>query len=94
MTEKLKYIFYPKSKLVERIEKLEKDVESLKHSHKVLRSELENLKNYNKEVLDNINSIFYDKPSNKKNNGDSMEEAIKTQNEKFKEQANVFGWGD
>lgn len=90
MTNIIKYLFYPKKKLVQRINELERDVENLKHSHKALREDLENLKKYNKDVLDNINSMVFGKPSVKQDEDDY----IKKQNETFKEQASVFGWGD
>ena len=90
MTNILKYLFYPKKKLVKRINELERDVENLKHSHKSLREDLENLKKYNKEVLDSVNSFYFEKPSVKQDDDDNL----KKQNDTFKEQANVYDWGD
>ena len=90
MTNILKYLFYPKKKLVKRINELERDVENLKHSHKSLREDLENLKKYNKEVLDSANSFIFGKPSVKQDNDDTL----KKQNDTFKEQASVYDWGD
>ena len=90
MTNIFKYLFYPKKNLVKRINELERNVENLKHSHKVLREDLENLKKYNKDVIDNINSMVFGKPSVKQDDAD----ILKKQNDTFKEQANVYDWGD
>lgn len=90
MTNFFKYLFYPKKKLVKRINELERDVENLKHSHKSLREEFSDLKKYNEEVIKNLNSIFYEEPEREKN----KIERDKNVEQRNKDITDLFDWGE
>ena len=103
MINTLKCMFYPKKKLLKRIEDLEHDNENLKHSYKnmkdeiesikksceIVKQDMEGIKKYNQEVIDNINNMFSGFYEEKPS---SEEKRVKEQEAKYSEMSDVFDW--
>ena len=79
-----KGLFTSKKTLQDKINNLERDVSNLKATYASLLEKVQNLESYNKEVLENINSIFFE---------DKKEEVKKAKDHqaaKYTDAANVF----
>jgi regulator of replication initiation timing len=79
-------LFTSKKTLQNQINNLERDVSNLKATYASLLEKIQNLESYNKEVLENINSIFFE---DKK---EEIKNAKDTQAAKYSAAANVFSW--
>lgn len=88
MTTFIKGLFTSKKTLQNQINNLERDVSNLKATCASLLEKYNNLENYNKEVIDNINSIFFEDKDKE------IKDAKLTQKMNNDDRASVFSWDD
>ena len=84
----IKGLFTSKKTLQNQINNLEKDVSNLKATCASLLEKYNNLEKYNKEVIDNINSIFFEDKEKE------IKDAKETQRINNYDRASVFSWDD